>query len=77
VLRNDTSAPIPNASVERLTAANLVLETTTTDEQGRFSFVDLRRGALRLRASGAGLGPTIFTLTIPDALAVEHVLKLS
>jgi hypothetical protein len=77
VLRNDTSAPIPNATVERLTVASVVIETTTTDAQGRFSFGDLRRGPLRLRASGAGLGPTIFTLTIPDALAAEHVLKLS
>lgn len=77
VLRNDTGAPIPNASVERLTAASAVIETATTDAQGRFSFDGLRRGPLRLRASGAGLGPLVVNLTIPGALAAEHVLKLS
>jgi hypothetical protein len=78
VLRNADGSPIVNATVERLSiATSAVLETATTDVQGRFTFAGLPRGTQRLRASSAGLGPLQRDLALPDAPPTDHVFRLS
>jgi hypothetical protein len=63
--------------VQRLGPADAVLEEVSTDAQGRFVFVGLRRGVVRLRASAPGLTAITRDLDLPSAPPEDHVFALS
>lgn len=77
VLRAADDTPVAGATVRRLDLVGAVLEETSTDAQGRFSFGGLRRGIVRLRASAAGLAPITRDLDLPIAPPEDHVFALS
>jgi hypothetical protein len=58
VVRGQDGTPIPDAWVRLETAddAPTALQTTRTDDLGRFAFAGLRAGTYRLRARAAGRG---------------------
>ena len=61
-------APAPVASawvhLERLTGERL--QTSTTNEAGRFVFSELRAGQYQLRTGAVGLGPITRVVTVPS-----------
>jgi hypothetical protein len=78
VLRAADDIPIAGANVERLTLdTSAVLESTTTDAQGRFTFEGLGPGTQRLRASQAGFNPLQRDLAVPNEAPDDHVFRLS
>ncbi len=78
VLRDADGSPLLGAAVDRLDmTTGTVIETATTDAQGRFIFDGLQRGTNRLRATAAGLGPLQRDLNLPQTTPDDHVFRLA
>jgi hypothetical protein len=77
VLRAADESPVAEATVRRLGPGGAILEETTTDAQGRFTFRGLRRGITRLEASAAGLTTLARDLDLPVAPPEDHIFALS
>ena len=76
VMDGVANAPIAGATVQRLDGGS-TLEAVTTDAQGRYTFLGLRRGTHTVRASAAGKAPQQKNLILPDALPAELVFTLN
>jgi hypothetical protein len=77
VLRAADDSPITAATVDRLSLdSGAVLETATTDTQGRFTFEGLGPGTQRLRASRQGFNPLQRDLNLPNEAPNDHVFRL-
>jgi hypothetical protein len=78
VLRNADGSPLVGASVDRLDVnTGAVLETSTANALGHFTFEGLRRGVVRLRASAAGHAPLQRDLNLPQTVPNDHVFRLA
>jgi hypothetical protein len=73
VVRAAGGAPVEGASVDLLGAGR----TITTDSRGRYSFVDLRPGIHRIRASALGLTAVERDVDVPDGPPADHIFELS
>jgi hypothetical protein len=69
-------APVPRAWVRMETLAGERLQTTETNDLGRFSFGELRAGRYRLRARAAGLGETTRDVDVPSPTG-EYALRFT
>ncbi|HEY1294130.1 MAG TPA: Pvc16 family protein [Chloroflexota bacterium] len=77
VLLDADGTPVAGASVDRLDpTTSAILESTTTDAQGRFTLDGLQRGTVRLRATGAGHAPVQRDLNLPVTVPDDHVFRL-
>jgi len=64
-VKTPTGGAVSDAWVQIETRSGTPLETTRTNEQGRFTFADLRPDQYRLRARVAGLGEKIREVNVP------------
>ena len=77
VMDGATNAPLAGATVQRLDGGGATLEAVTTDAQGRYTFLGLRRGTHTVRASAPGKAPQQKNLVLPDALPADLVFTLN
>ncbi len=73
VLKNADNSPISSATVRRVATG----ESITTDAQGRYTFLGLKRGTHRLRAEATGMTAIERDLNIPDGPPDDYIFKLS
>jgi hypothetical protein len=59
-------APVSGAWVQLETPLGVVVQQTTTDAEGHFTFEFLRAGSYRLRTNASGLGTQLRNVTIPS-----------
>jgi hypothetical protein len=73
VLNAADDTPITGATVERLETG----EQSTTDSRGQYTFVGLRRGVQRFRASAPAKAPLEQNIDIPAGAPDTHIFRLS
>jgi Pvc16 N-terminal domain/Carboxypeptidase regulatory-like domain len=77
VISDVDDSPIAGATVQRVGDAGAVLDESTTDSAGRYTFIGLRRGFHTVRASADGVSPKTRVLNIPDGPQGDLVFALS
>jgi len=77
IVTDATGAGIPNAEVRVLTAQQIVIVTTTTDSQGKYSFNGLIDGSYVIKASRANFSPKTIAVNIGEIRPVQLDLVLS
>jgi hypothetical protein len=73
VVRAAGGGPVEGATVRLLAAGQEI----TTDSRGRYSFVGLRPGLHRIRASATGLTAVERDVNVPDGPPADHIFELS
>jgi uncharacterized protein YfaS (alpha-2-macroglobulin family) len=77
VINDNTDSPIPGAIVQRIGDSGEVLEEVTTDSQGRYTLVGLRRGFHKVRASAPNVTTKTRVLDIPNSSQADYIFALS
>jgi hypothetical protein len=77
VIDSATQGPLAGATVQRLGSGGVVLEGVTTDAQGRYTFLHLRRGTHTVQASFTGKAALTQDLDIPNDPAAKLIFALS
>lgn len=76
VLVADSGSPIENATVTLTDNRGEVVGAQFTDEDGRYTFIELMAGSYTLAASARPFQPTAHLVTIPDTGPVRQDIQL-
>jgi hypothetical protein len=76
VVREQGGAPVPRAHVELLSSQNVLLGTSETDRDGRYSKKDLEPGSYILKVRRGGFEPKVATVNVASKKTTDLELVL-
>ena len=77
VVLDASSLVIPGVTIDLTDPLGSIINSTTSDNSGRFAITNVAPGRYALRATIAGFAPLTHAVQITDALPIEIVLRLA